>query len=153
MFSVGKKEYHFQEESFNDSLKELISLMMRNHEETGIYNDMPFRPDLRRFIFLEDEGNLKFMSIRLEGEIIGYSVFFIDDEILQTGIRSATQSATFVDKEHRGIGIAFIKFCDDILKKQGLNSVWRQASEKLDVGSVYERLGYTLIEKSYLRRL
>lgn len=153
MFSVGKKEYLFQEESFNDSLKELISLMMRNHEETGIYNDMPFRPDLRRLVFLENEGNLKFMSIRLEGEIIGYSVFFIDDEILQTGIKSATQSATFVDKEHRGIGIAFIKFCDDILKKQGLNSVWRQASEKLDVGSVYERLGYTLIEKSYLRRL
>jgi GNAT superfamily N-acetyltransferase len=152
IFLAKGKDYHFQEESFSEALGELIDIMIRNHKETGIY-PQALRPDFERMVALESSNNLVLMSVRLEDKIVGYSVFFLDSEIYQCDVVSATQSTTFVDKEHRGIGLAFIKFCDDILKKRGINSVWRQASGKLDIGKVYEYLGYKFIEKSYLRRL
>jgi hypothetical protein len=89
----------------------------------------------------------------VEKAIVGYAMFFMDDEIYQLGVRSATQALTFVSKEHRGIGYPFMKFCDDILKAQGVNSIWRQSTTKRDIGKLYERMGYVLVEKSYLRRI
>jgi GNAT superfamily N-acetyltransferase len=152
IFISGEKEYRFNEESFTEALGELTDILQRNHEETGIY-DKPFNPDINRLVDLEQAKVLRFMSIRFQGRIVGYSIVFVDSEIFQKDVICATQSATFVDKEHRGIGYAFIKFCDDILKKQGINSVWRQSSAKHDVSKVYERHGYQYIEKSFLRRL
>lgn len=146
------KDYEFSEASFTDTLESIKPIYAQNHAETGIY-DMPFNPDYERYIFLEREGNLRFFLAKFQNEIVGFAVFFIDSEIMQKELISATQSATYVAKQHRGLGYPFMKFCDDILKKQGINSVWRQASAKHDIGKVYERMGYTLIEKSYLRRL
>lgn len=146
------KGYEFSEASFTDTLERIKPLFAQNHLETGIY-DMPFNPDYERYIFLEQQGSLRFFLAQLQNEIVGYAIFFIDSEIMQKDLVSATQSAVYVAKQHRGLGYPFMKFCDDILKKQGINSVWRQASAKYDIGKVYERLGYTLIEKSYLRRL
>ncbi len=151
MFLVGSKEYIFKSESFAQNMGELVDIMLRNHAETGIY-DMPLAPDFQRLAMLESEDSLRLMTARLKSEIVGYAVFFVDSQIFQKNILAATQSSTFVDKEHRAIGYAFIKFCDDMLKKQGINSVWRQASAKRDISKLYERLGYQYIEKSFLRR-
>lgn len=146
------KDYEFREESFTEILEQIKPTLALNHAETGIYN-MPFNPDYDRYLYLDKCGDLKFYVARFEGQIAGFAIFFIDTEIQQKEVRSATQSVNYVCRNHRGMGYAFMKFCDDILRKQGINSVWRQASTKHDIGKVYERMGYTLIEKSYLRRL
>lgn len=134
-------------------LERIRPLLSENHQETGIY-DRPFNPDFERYLSLAVAGFLKFFVAHTDdGKLIGCAIFFMDSEIQQRDVQSATQSVNFVCRSHRGVGYAFMKFCDDILKKQGVNSVWRQASAKHDISKVYERMGYTLIEKSYLRRL
>lgn len=152
MFSAGT-DYRFAAGSFTKTLPSIKHILADNHAETGVY-DMPFDPDYDRYLFLDSQGDLQFFTAHDKlGELAGFAIFFLDTEIQQRNIRSATQSVNYVAKEHRGIGLAFMKFCDDYLKHQGINSVWRQASSKFDIGKVYERMGYTLIEKSYLRRL
>lgn len=152
MFSAGT-DYKFAVGSFTNTLESIKPVLAANHAETGVY-DMPFDPDYDRYLGLDKQGDLLFFTAHSKlGELAGFAIFFLDTEIQQRNIVSATQSVNYVGKKHRGIGLAFMKFCDDYLRNHGINSVWRQASSKFDVGKVYERMGYTLIEKSYLKRL
>lgn len=149
---IHSDKYSFQVERFADVLPEIEVMLGENHAETGMY-DRPFRPDYERYKGLEAMGGLAFMSIRSGGKVVGYASFFLDRHIYQLDIVSATQSLNYVDKGHRGIGYSFMKFCDDSLKKQGVNSVWRQATAKFDISKIYERMGYALIQKSYRKDL
>lgn len=151
-FSTGRRNYVFDHVRLIDVLETIMPLIVQNQKETGVYGESS-NHDYARYLQLDDSGDLRTFVISSNRIIVGYSIFFIDTEIFQADIISARQSIVFVDKGHRGVGLAFIKFCDDILRAQGVNSVWRQASAKFDVSKVYERLGYTFIEKSFMRRL
>ncbi len=152
MTSLVHGDYVFAETKFSFVWKIIKPLLKENHLETGVY-DMGFDPDFQRYLDMEAIGDLKFFVIYTDYVIVGYAMFFVDDVIYQKGIRVATQALNFVTQGHRGIGLAFMKFCDDILKRDGVNSIWRQATAKFDVGKIYERMGYEFVEKSYLRRL
>lgn len=148
---MSLNNYNFHVENFEEVYVGIYDLLKRNHEETGVY-DLPFDPDFDRYVRIERSGGLMFMTVRKESQVVGCSIYFIDEEIFQRGIVSATQSLVYIDKEHRGIGYKFIKFCDDILKERGVNSVWRQASCKFDISSIYKRMGYEFVETSFRRR-
>lgn len=152
MFSADG--YDFRKEYLPGVIERIKEMLAKNHEETGVY-DMPFNPDYDRYLALAKHGDLAFFTVRKSEhhDLVGFALFFLDTEIQQQDVQSARQSLNFIRKEHRGVGYAFMKFCDDMLKKQGVNSVWRQSTAKLDIGKVYERMGYELVEKSYLRRL
>lgn len=152
MFSAD--DYAFAFEPLAPNIEEIKPLLLENHNETGIY-DMPFYPDYDRYLWLDKHGHLAFFVVRekKESRIVGFALFFLDREIQQQDVTSARQSLNFIQKPHRGAAYPFLKFCDDILKKQGINSVWRQSTIKRDIGKVYERLGYELVEMSYRRRL
>jgi GNAT superfamily N-acetyltransferase len=151
MFLVGK-DYVFAQEKLSECLEEIHPLLQKNHDETGVYQ-LPYNPNYPRYLALEKVDYIRFFTARLNGQIVGFALFFMDFEIYQKEVQSATQTLNYVTPEHRGAGYSFMKFCDDILQKQGVNSIWRQASVKRDIGKVYERLGYALVEMSYLRRL
>lgn len=145
--------YVFEVASFTATLEEIKPTLAENHAETGVY-DLPFNPDYDRYLGLDAQGDLIFFTARRKDrELAGFAIFFLDTEIQQRDVSSATQSVNYVAKKHRGIGLAFMKFCDDYLRKQGINSVWRQSTVKFDIGKVYERMGYVPVETSYLRRL
>lgn len=143
----------FHVEPLAPVIENIKGLLSENHEETGVF-DLPFNPDFDRYLMLDANGDSIFFTARTHaGNIVGFALFFLDTSIQQKDIVAATQSLNFIAKSHRGVGYAFMRFCDDILKKQGVNSVWRQASTKFDISPIYERMGYTLVEKTYLRRL
>lgn len=146
--------YVFRKEPLTKNLEAIKPMLEANHYETGLY-DLPFNPDYERYLQQDWAGNLAFFTVReiATDAIVGFALFFLDTEIQQQNVRSATQSLNYIDKKHRGMGYSFMKFCDDILKKQGVNSVWRQATVKFDVGRIYERMGYRPVETSYLKRL
>ncbi|MCA9339386.1 MAG: hypothetical protein KDA17_00570 [Candidatus Saccharibacteria bacterium] len=152
-YSAGNgRQYEFAVEDFTDAVPAMVDILKRNHEELSSFSKA-FDPDFRRYLYIDSQGCLSFISIRYEGEIVGYSLFFIDESIQQKGEKSATQSLLFIDKGHRGIGLAFLRFCDDTFKKMGVNSIWRQSKEEKDVSAVYLRMGYELNEKVFLKRL
>ena len=154
MFSAATDKYAFDWEPLAPVIEEMKPILAENHAETGLH-DMPFFPDYDRYLGLDQQGHSVLFTIREKPDLIlvGFGLFFLDTEIQQKDVVSARQSLNFIRKGHRGTGYSFMKFCDDMLKKQGVNCVWRQSTSKLDIGKVYERLGYTLAEQSYVRRL
>jgi len=150
IYSVDNKSYVFAVEKVTDILDELKPMLAEHHDEIQIFK-LPFNPDYERYLYLDSVESLITMSIRLENRLVGYAVFFLNSQIYQKDVISATQSLNFVDKGHRGIGYQFMKFCDDILEKRGVNSIWRHTPICFDAGKVFNRMGYTLMEKTYLK--
>lgn len=150
MFS--REGYDFSPAKVCDVLDEIKSHFEENNHESGVPG-LPFNPDFDRYLRMDEFNQLKFFVVRFGKKIVGYACFFVDAGIQHKDQIVATQSLNFVSKEHRGIGYHFMKYCDAMLKELGVNCIWRQASVKFDIGKIYERMGYHLIEKTYLRRL
>jgi GNAT superfamily N-acetyltransferase len=153
VISTAKKKYFFQKENFNRTLRESIKLFLENHRETSFTPDVILYPDFVKYSELEVAGQLEFMTIRFQGDLVGYAIFFIEEEIRHKGLMNAIQDALYISKAHRGIGLQFIKFCDEILVQREVNCIWRQSTSKLKIGKVYERLGYEHVQNTYLRRI
>lgn len=151
MCSIATK-YEFATEPLSDCIEELKPLFEKNHAETGVY-DKDFNPDYDRYIQLNEDGHFLVMVARLDMDAVGYSMFFIDRHPYQKDVVAAIQAHTFIDKAHRAISYTFLKSCDDMLKKLGVHSIWRQASVKHDISRIYERMGYQFIEKVYRKDL
>jgi hypothetical protein len=154
VFSTKRQTYLFTEEKFELSLPDFRGLIEQNHEETGVFKK-EFDPDFDRYIYIEREGGLSFFTIRTEDErhAVGYNMFYLDELIYQMGVTSATQAILYIDKAHRGIGLPFLRFCDDSLREKGVHSIWRQSTSKLDISRIYEKMGYGFIEKVYMKEL
>lgn len=159
MISSGEG-IEFREESLEEILKvgEAEDLFEENHKETSWDPDLDLDPDYQKYIRIENLGKLKFFTIRTkEGVLVGYSCFFIGyDSRFKTKVR-AVQDMTFISKQYRrkfpGSGLAFIKFCDERLRKAGANYIWRQATDKHDISAIYNRLGYKFMEYVYAKEL
>lgn len=145
---IPSDKYSFHVEPFEAVLPLIKDMLTANHDETGIF-DRPFTPDFERYIDVERQGRLAFFTIRCADQVVGYASFFLDRHIYQRDILAATQSLNYVDKGHRGVGYSFMKFCDDKLREHGVNSIWRHTNRKMDISKIFERMGYTLVQKDY----
>lgn len=153
MFLIGD-DYQFIYGDFIEWCKDLVPLFQENHAETG-FPGTTYNPDYYRYTELARAGYLDCFIIlhRPTSKPVGVALFILDMCLQQKELLSASQSLNYVTKEHRGAAYPFMKFCDDILIKRGVNVIWRQSTTEKDIGKVYERMGYSLSEKLYLRRL
>jgi len=68
------KNYLFKKDFLRDVIEELAPMFEQNHKETGVH-DEPFNPDYQRYLFLERDGSLSFMTVRYDNKIVGYASF------------------------------------------------------------------------------
>ena len=88
-------------------------------------------------------------------ELVGYTSLVLKAESRVKGSVAAVQDMLYVTPSHRGVGMGtqFMIYCDSALKKLGVSTVWRHTRPPLDIGAIYERMGYVFVEKAYARRL
>ena len=151
-YSTNRETYLFQRENFELALPDFRWLLENNHGETGVF-DKDFDPDFDKYFYLERAKALAFFTIRTEEQrhAIGYNMFYIEDVIYQKEMIAATQANLYIDKAHRGIGLPFLRFCDDSLIEMGVQVIFRQATAKLDISPIYKRMGYTFVEKVFMK--
>lgn len=151
---LATDDYSFSEVNFTDWLDRLIPLFKENHAETG-HENTEYNPDYGRYLKFDRTGFLAcFIIMHVPTcDPVGVALFFLDSEMQQKDLMTAYQTINFVTKRHRGAAYPFMKFSDDNLRKRGVNVIYRQSTSRLDIGKVYERMGYSLTEKLYLRRL
>jgi GNAT superfamily N-acetyltransferase len=145
-------KYTFHEEQFVDAYREDTALFQEHHDVTKVM-DLKMAPDLHDYRALQDSGFYKFVTIRCEGKLIGYAGHFVDEDLHHKGFTQAIQDMLYVRPGHRGIGYAFIKFCDELLVNLGVGAIWRHSTVHVDVSKVYERLGFSFVQKAFVRRV
>ena len=94
------------------------------------------------FIMSDLEGG----SIETAG--LATTVFLVVKSVVQLPL-----SRFFIDKEKRGFGGKFILWCDDELRKEGVQVVYHHIKAAHNWGKMIERLGYQLQDLIYCRRL
>lgn len=138
----------------DDGLAELV----RQHwEEVGVHKDeMPLDPDWDGYQRMEDDGELRLLSGRIDGVLRGYhSVRVVKGHLHYKSTPHAMSDAIYVLREHRrsGLGLELIDKAErDILAEFAPRFVriWYHDKAGLRLlGPVLQRRGYGLIEECW----
>ena len=132
---------------------EIYPLFEKHWAEIAHFKDIPLNPDTARYFQLDAAGFMRVFTARAEGKLVGYAVYFVMPHLHFKQSRHATQDVFFIDKEHRGFGMRFLRWCDEELRKEGVQVVANAVSEANDYSLVLRRMGYKRSDQMYVRRL
>lgn len=135
--------------------KEMWPLLERHWREISAFQDIPLKPDIEKYVAMEQAGNLRCFTVRVDDALIGYAVFFVHMNLHYSTSLQAVQDVLYLEKSSRGAGVGreFISWCDDQLKAESVQVVYHHVKEKLNFGPLLQGLGYKRIEALWARRL
>ena len=142
-----------EDEAFNDFMRTMSGLFEQHYDEIAHYKDIPLNVDIENYRILAKAGFLKIFKASQSGSVIGYAVFIVKTNLHYSQSLQAVQDVLFIQKDRRGFGSEFIKYCDERLKEKGVEVVYHHVKSKHDFSPLLERQGYELIDKVYGRVL
>ncbi len=146
----------FARESVDDVLHEILILAKAHYAEIAHYQDIPLDISVDRFRTAEDNGQLRIYTARAPF-LVGYGVFAVGTSPKYSGSLQAIESDLFLAPAYRlgRVGSKFIAWCDEQLKAEGVQVVYRhvKAKPELNFGPLLARMGYEHIDNIWGRRL
>lgn len=145
----------FQTESLNQARPEGEPLLRRHWQEIAHYQDIVYEPRWDMYQMLEGAGALRIFTARLDGQLIGYSVYAIAPNMHYASSLEASEDVLYLAPEHRKgrVGLKLIRFSDEQLKAAGVQLVKRHVKFAHDHGPILQRMGYEPIDQIYGKRL
>lgn len=148
---------NFSLEPYSDSFaREALPLNRDHHNEVSAFQDIRLEPDYAQYEAFGKSGMLRIFTVREEGALMGYSIFFVRSAPHYKGSIQAAQDILYLDPKLRaGLnGYKFIAWVDDQLRAEGVQVVYQSTTcHGKDFGKVLMRLGYEPLENLYARRL
>lgn len=134
---------------------EMWPLFTDHYKEIAHYKDIPLEPDTIHYDTAQKIGILRVYTVRENGRLSGYSVFTVGKNPHYASSTQAKQDILFLSSNLRGgmNGFKFISWCDEQLKKEGVQAVYHHVKKDHNFGPVLERMGYELVDLIYGRRL
>lgn len=151
----------FNRETLIECQSEIQPILRNEHwEEVGHYDDIPIDMQWDKYAALESMGKLRCYTIREplneefnETVLKGYAFFIVDNHLHYKSTIVASQDILYVRRPYRGIGRAFLSWCDEQLKREGVVTVTHHAKPWFEYGQLFEKLGYEKAETIWARRL
>jgi len=147
---------NFQRERAHDLWDEIQPLVARNWEETGCFKDVPLSPDKHKYTILEDAGQLHCYTVRNEGELVGYGLFFVGWSLHYSTTRQSAQDVFFIAPEYRHgrVALKFLEYVIAQLQEAGVQVDYQQVmAGHPELGRLLEHLGYQVVGTLYGKRL
>lgn len=151
----AKRGLTFQRERAHELLDEARPLFEAHYAEIAHYQDIPLDINEAAYMHLEESGLLRCFTARYNGDLVGYCVFLVRQNLRYSSSIQANQDILFVDKSRRGalIGKRLLAFCEERLKAEGVQVVYQHAKINSTVGPFFEAVGYEAIDMIYGKRL
>lgn len=146
----------YKREFAPEIFEDIGPLLIKHYKEIAHYQDIELKPDWQAYAQLEECKILRVFTVRDEAknnELIGYAIYFVRKNIHYSDSLQAVQDILFVDPSRRGIGLAFMKWCDKQLKAEHVQVVYHHVKKSHDFGPLLARQGYTLVDYIYGKRL
>jgi len=146
----------FQRETLAQVWAEALPLLAEQARELAPYPDIAFNPDRVAYEQAEQAGMLRIFTVRVDGVLAGYAVFFIRTNPHYCDSLQAVQDVLWLAPAYRrgGLGLQLIASCDTALKAEGVQVVLHHAKLKSPaLGQVLLKLGYEPIDTIYTKRL
>ena len=146
----------YQTERLDDWRVEAEPLLARHWREIALDQDVvPLDPDWPAYAQIEAAGMLHITTARLEGALVGYVVYFLAPNLHYRSLKVAEADVFWLAPECRKgtAGIRLLKAAERNLKPLGVNKIVNKVKLHFDAGPVFERLGYTAIERVYAKTM
>ena len=143
----------FTVDTLDENLEEMKEIAELHYKESCPYDDIPLNVNWERLLQMERFKILRFYSMKKENKLIGYAMFTVAPSIEYSDSLTGSMSNIFIHPDHRGTGGKFITWCDEQLKKLGVQVVYHHVKAKNDYGNLLKRLGYVTMNIEYSKRL
>lgn len=132
-------------ESFSQLRADIEPLLKEHWKEVAHHkNEIHLDPDYERYQQGEALGNAVMIAARIDGRLIGYSIFALYWHIHYKNCRVAANDVLYLIPEYRktGTGIRLIKESERELKKVGVNFITWHIKPEHDFSILLKRMGY-----------
>ena len=148
---IKPKEIVFQRENYSDVINYLDELSTTMTKETDLGHSYTPNVDHDQFLTLDELGLLCVITARKYGEIVGFHIATIQNDIFYKDIKLAVVLFYYLEKEYRGNGNGFklFEFADNEFKRVGAKRAVMSRKVHINNEKIFHKLGYNLIESSY----
>lgn len=144
----------FSQESIEANLEESKPLLQNHYSEIAHFQDIPLDPDYDQYIALEKMGIVRcYVARNNDGAMVGYAVYFVRNNLHYKSSLQSVQDVLYIDPAYRGRGGAFIIWCDEQLKAEGVQVNYHHVKVSHDFSPMLEKMGYVFVDKILGRRL
>ncbi len=139
-------------ENWHDVKDEAMPLLLRHWDEIAADKAMiPLDIDYDAYDAIEASGMLHILVARSDGEMIGYFVAIVRGHLHYKSTEMAFTDIFFIAPEWRKglIGVKLFREMEKSLVARGVVKIFGSTKPKLDIGPIFERLGYHVHETVY----
>lgn len=136
-------------------IEEFLPLLREHFKEIAHFKDIVLDPDFAKYEAMDLTGRLLILTARVEGELVGYAIYFVMPALHYRRSLQAFQDVLYVAPEYRGglLGMRLLKRSDQELKRMGVEVVRQHMKAAHSFGPLLARLGYELEDLIYVKRL
>ena len=135
---------------------EILPLLEQHWREIALDQDtVKLDPDWATYEMLEQAGVSFVVTARHQGELVGYASYLLVRNLHYKNLRVAEHDLFWLDPAFRKgrAGIELFKKAEELLRDEGVDRIFHNVKIQNDVGKVFEYLGYTPIERVYVKTL
>ena len=129
----------FQRELLFNVFDEVKPLLTAHHAECASAHKL--NPRWEQYAEHERLGGLVIFTIRTP-ELAGYGAYFVGPHLQYADLMVAQNSVLYIKPEHRDKAVAFIRFAEIELQKQGVKKIVYFSTLARDIRKLLNRLGY-----------
>lgn len=140
---------NFAEETWADCRDELVELFPRHWREIALRQDLiPLDVDEKQY---EALGDFLHITTAREDRLVGYLMSIVHPHLHYKSTLMAFQDIMWIDPDYRKgrNGIRLIQASEGFLKARGVKQIFLGTKLRLDLGSLFKRLGYEPVEMIY----
>lgn len=145
-----------QVEKLSDSLQEMKWLFPEHWKELALNQDkIPLDPLYDQYLKEELEGSIVYVTIREDGDIVGYFVGNVGISKHYRSLLMCTPDIFYVhpEKRHQDIGTLLFNTVEIELKRRGVRK-WLVGDKNHKLAAIFfEKLGFEKIENIYSKWL
>lgn len=146
----------FKRQAYSQKLiDEMMPLWEAHQLETANKFYGPLDPNFEVYAQCEANGLLRIYTARQGGELAGYQIFVVSEHPHSKDMVVATQDILYLRPAYRrGLtGFNFMKWCMNELTNDGVHIMHQVVPARLNLGGLFERLGFELEDVNFSKRL
>lgn len=144
----------YQVEQWHDCLPEMEALWPLHWQEVAADKDViPLEPNYEMYNMLVQTGQLHLLTARSDGKLIGYHVTIVRPHLHYKSSLSAFTDMYFIHPDFRKgmVGVNIFRAAEKSLKQRGVQKMFTGTKLSLDMGRIFERLGWKETERLYTK--
>jgi GNAT superfamily N-acetyltransferase len=145
----------YQVEALGDIFEEVRPLLDLHWEDVALDQEtIKLNPNWTIYAKMADNGTLHITTARDEtGELVGYAAYLLsENNHYQQMVQADGDIFWLHPKQRKGMaGVRLLRKAEEFLIECGVKKIINKVKLHKDVGIIFERLGYTAIERVYAK--